>query len=374
MKKHEGRILSSNPIELSSDDNFEIISVQIPDDMHGPGILAFYPSNYNLEVIHENTALYAAEGYNCVSVVSDAPKTEAVHTLINEIEKMESLVGGIAAIGFGDASSVAILSADNSSIKCLVCYGAPKINDVNFKCSTVIHCGGNEKLTIKDDDKNLQLFSYPDSPSNFFTPLSADFDKPATMIAYSRTLNAIRNTIGPIYNLTALWELHTHYEFGERDVDATMSTMVEKPYVNHIPTMTGGVGYKDLKKFYTNFFVNSNPPDTKLVPISRTIGSDRLVDEMIFTYTHTCEIPWMLPNVKPTGKFVQVPLVAIVNFRGNKLYHEHIYWDQASVLAQIGLIDPAGLPIVGYQAAEKLMDETLPSNELMGDVWINTPE
>jgi carboxymethylenebutenolidase len=125
-----------------------------------------------------------------------------------------------------------------------------------------------------------------------------------------------------------------------RDVDATMATMVAEPYVNHIPTMTGGVGYRQLKRFYQHHFVHSNPPDTTLIPLSRTIGASQVVDEMLFCFTHTCEIDWMLPGVPPTGKRVEIPLIAIVKFRGDKLYHEHIYWDQASVLVQIGLLDP----------------------------------
>jgi carboxymethylenebutenolidase len=141
--------------------------------------------------------------------------------------------------------------------------------------------------------------------------------------------------------------------------------MVAEPYVNHIPTMTGGVGYKDLSRFYQHHFVNGNPKDTKLIPISRTIGADRLVDEMLFCFTHDVEIDWMLPGVKPTGKYVEVPLIAVVGFRGDKLYHEHIYWDQASVLVQIGLLDPKGLPVSGAEQAKKLLDEKLPSNTLM---------
>jgi carboxymethylenebutenolidase len=144
-----------------------------------------------------------------------------------------------------------------------------------------------------------------------------------------------------------------------------MSTMVREPYVNHLPTMTGGVGAADLARFYANHFIPKCPKDTKLVPISRTIGTDRLVDEMLFSFTHDVEIDWMLPGVKPTGKYVEVPLVAIVNFRGDKLYHEHIYWDQASVLAQIGLIDVKSLPVAGIETAKKLVDETRPSNALM---------
>jgi carboxymethylenebutenolidase len=167
------------------------------------------------------------------------------------------------------------------------------------------------------------------------------------------------------HDLGALWEQHCLYEFGERDVPKTMATMVDEPYVNHIPTMTGGVGAKELARFYRHHFVNSNPRDTKIVPVSRTIGADQLVDEVLFCFTHDVEIDWMLPGVKPTGKHVEVPLVAIIKFRDGKLCHEHIYWDQASVLAQIGLIDDTKLPVVGRGQARKLVDETLPSNTLM---------
>jgi carboxymethylenebutenolidase len=366
--------LISREIELALEASYGEVIARTPEDAYGPGILVLYPKGYDQNTVLKNTRLYAAEGYNCISLTTENSDEDAINSLINKVKLVESLVGQIAVIAFGQASPVAITMAKHPSIKCVVCYEPPHIDVAASTCNVIIHSSAPETLNHLGDHSDLKVFSYSDVSNDFFSPTSANYNKPATLIAYSRTLEAIRNKIGPIYDLTALWELHTQYEFGERDVDATMSTMVDEPYVNHIPTMTGGVGYKDLKKFYTNFFVNSNPPDTKLVPISRTLGSDRLVDEMIFSFTHTCEVPWMLPNVEPTNKFVQVPLVAIVNFRGNKLYHEHIYWDQASVLAQIGAIDPEDLPIVGSQAAEKLMDESLPSNELMGDAWTSVSE
>lgn len=167
------------------------------------------------------------------------------------------------------------------------------------------------------------------------------------------------------HDLAALWEAHCRYEFETRNVDATMATMVGAPYVNHIPTMTGGVGHDQLKRFYKYHFIGGNPPDTALTPISRTIGADQLVDEMIFSLTHTSEVDWMLPGVAPTGRKVEVPLVAIVKFVDGKVAHEHIYWDQASVLVQIGLLDPAGLPVAGAATAKKVADKSLPSNALM---------
>ncbi len=169
----------------------------------------------------------------------------------------------------------------------------------------------------------------------------------------------------PVHDLVALWEAHTRTEFETRDVDGTMATMVAQPYVNHIPTMTGGVGHDQLKRFYKYHFIGANPPDTAMKLISRTVGENSLVDEMLFSFTHTSEIDWMLPGIPPTGRKVEIPLVAIVQFRGDKLVHEHIYWDQASVLVQIGLLDPNGLPVAGAQTAHKAIDKTLPSNTLM---------
>jgi len=162
------------------------------------------------------------------------------------------------------------------------------------------------------------------------------------------------------HDLAALWEEHCRHEFETRDVDATMATMVARPYVNHIPTMTGGVGHDELKRFYKYHFIGGNPPDTELRPVSRTIGADQLVDEMIFSFTHTSEVDWMLPGIAPTGKRVEAAFVVIVGVADGKVTHEHIYWDQASVLVQLGLLDPAGLPVTGADQARLVLDPTRP--------------
>jgi carboxymethylenebutenolidase len=168
-------------------------------------------------------------------------------------------------------------------------------------------------------------------------------------------------------DLVALWEAHCRFEFETRDVDATMATMVAEPYVNHIPTMTGGVGHDALKRFYGEHFIGANPPDFAMTPVSRTVGADRIVDEFVVSFTHTTRVDWMLPGIAPTGRKVTIPMVAIVQFQGDKLVHEHIYWDQASVLVQTGLLDPALLPVTGAEQAGKVLDKSLPSNRLMGE-------
>ncbi len=191
------------------------------------------------------------------------------------------------------------------------------------------------------------------------------YHKPSALIAHERTVTALRKQVGPDYDLEALWEEHVRFEFDTRDVKATMATMVAEPYVNHIPTLTGGVGYAQLSRFYRHHFVHNNPQDMTLTPISRTVGVTQVVDEFIMSFTHDEEIDWLIPGIKPTGKYVEIPMLGVIKFRGPKLCHEHIYWDQASILVQLGLLDPTGLPVAGAVTAHKLLDEALPSNELM---------
>ena len=155
-------------------------------------------------------------------------------------------------------------------------------------------------------------------------------------------------------DLTRLWEEHTRHEFSTRDTEATLNTMVEDAYVNHVPVLTGGSGKTALRIFYERDFIPSMPPDTKLSPISRTVGDEQLVDEIIFSFTHTQEMPWLLPGIPPTNRYVEVALVAVVRFRDGKLAHEHIYWDQASVLKQIGLLTDLDLPVFGIESAQKV--------------------
>ena len=183
-------------------------------------------------------------------------------------------------------------------------------------------------------------------------------------------------------DLEDIWEEHTALEFATKDATATMKTMVPDPYVNHVPTMTGGIGAKDLHRFYMDYFIPGNPPSFKTKLVSRTIGTDRVVDELHVSFKHTQEVPWMLPGVKPTGKDVEIALVAVVCIKGDKLYHEHIYWDQAGVLMQIGLLNPdivpgkAGkekvaerLPVVGAEGARKVLNKEVGKSNTLIPGW-----
>ena len=160
--------------------------------------------------------------------------------------------------------------------------------------------------------------------------------------------------------MIARWDEHISYEFSTRDVSSTIATMVEDAYVNHVPVMTGGYGHEALRRFYKEDFISPMPADTSIQLVSRTLGQDQLVDEIIFSYTQTEEMPWMLPGVPPTHRHVDVPLVVVVGFRDGKLAHERIYWDQASVLKQIGLLTDPSLPVFGAETAHKLLDPAMP--------------
>ena len=172
----------------------------------------------------------------------------------------------------------------------------------------------------------------------------------------TRSKSDIIRAMSPANDLNALWEEHTKHEFETKNAESTLATMVDDAYVNHVPVLTGGYGKPALLAFYSRDFIPSMPPDTTLTPVSRTIGESQLVDEMIFSFTHSQEIPWMLPGVAPTNRRVEIALVAIVKFRDGKLAHEHIYWDQASVLKQIGLLTDPTLPVYGAETARKVLD------------------
>ncbi|MDQ3761335.1 MAG: nuclear transport factor 2 family protein [Actinomycetota bacterium] len=159
-------------------------------------------------------------------------------------------------------------------------------------------------------------------------------------------------------DLGAVYDAHMRHEFVDLDLDATMATMVQEPHTYFAPTGAGGVGRAAVASFYRNHFIGKDkwPADWSITVISRTVGDDRLVEEFIVSFTHDVDMDYILPGVAPTGKHVEVPHVVVVTFEGDKIAHEHIYWDQASVLVQVGLLDPVGIPVVGAEQATKLSD------------------
>lgn len=165
---------------------------------------------------------------------------------------------------------------------------------------------------------------------------------------------------------------HLAAEFTTRDVDATIATKTGDPYLNHVPVLTGGIGPEEVRRFYEQIFIGHWPADTTMERISRTAGTEQVVDELVLSFTHDITMDHLLPGVPPTGKRVQLAVCVVAGFRDGKLSHEHIYWDQASVLVQVGLLNPAGLPVTGAEQADKLLSpRTIPANALLGPHWDN---
>ncbi|HET6334790.1 MAG TPA: nuclear transport factor 2 family protein [Polyangiales bacterium] len=165
--------------------------------------------------------------------------------------------------------------------------------------------------------------------------------------------------------LLDVWLRHMSAEFAEHNVQAALDTMTEDAKVNHVPLVIGGVGKAAVGQFYAQYLLAQLPPDLESSLVSRTIGQDRIVEELVFRFTHSMIMEWILPGVQPTGKRIEIAVVGIIQFRAGKIAHERLYWDQASVLVQVGLVDERMLPVVGPQAARRLLDSDVPMNGLL---------
>jgi carboxymethylenebutenolidase len=175
-------------------------------------------------------------------------------------------------------------------------------------------------------------------------------------------------------DLGAVFDAHVRAEFVDKDVAATMATMTAEPYLTHVPTMAGGTGRAEVERFYREHFVGHWPDDVEVKSISRTVGQNRVIDELIVSFTHDQEMRVFLPGVAPTGRKVVLPHVVVMGFGdAGRVAYEHIYWDQASLLVQVGLLDPNLLPVSGAEQARRLLDPGQPANEMI-DRWRLKPK
>ncbi len=302
------------------------------------------------------------------------------------LRKHPACTGRVGAVGYCLGGNLAYLLSVRYKPDCSVGYygvGIEKTLDEAAKLSSplMLHVAGMDKFCppeaqalihqTLDPAPLVTIHDYPEQDHAFGRLGGEHYNAQAAELANLRSLEFfVRNLAGAGLasaqkTLSDAWDEHVKYEFATRDTEDTLKTMVPDAYVNHVPVLTGGVGHEQLREFYSQRFIPQMPPDTSMTPVSRTIGVDRVVDEMVFEFTHTIKMGWMLPGVAPTGKHVKVPLVVIVHFRDGKLAHEHIYWDQASVLVQLGLIETGELPVAGVESAEKVLDPSLPANALI---------
>jgi carboxymethylenebutenolidase len=350
--------------------------VAVPAGGAGPGLALFHEDKGLDEHATRLADLLAEEGY--VVFAPDDASEAAPDAAIAALKALPERKGGVGALGFGGGGTRALEAVAAGAADCAVVYYGEGLEAVLDRAGaidrpTLFHLAGDDQAAAgivarrkaEFPSGDVETYVYRGAGPGFASPDSDAYDKSSAEIAYSRSLALLRRTIGPRYDLDTVWDRHTELEFATRNAEETMTTMVADPYVNHVPVMTGGTGYEETLRFYKHHFIPTAPADARLVPISRTVGADRIVDEMLFCFTHDNEIDWMLPGIAPTGRYVEIPLVAIVRFRGDKIHSEHIYWDQASVLVQIGLLDPARFPVAGREAARKAFDEHQPSNTLM---------
>ncbi|THY63187.1 hypothetical protein D6C99_00665 [Aureobasidium pullulans] len=316
--------------------------------------------------------------------LSKLPTKDFEATLSNTIDAVKQLPEydgnqkiGLIAYLVACSPEIVMSLETSKDIASIVVYGSSEIETTK---PTLFHKPGNPPMPIqKDLEKKNKTYYYPKVEPLFVLPSHKSFHASSASVSHSRTLSFLKPILGgPWFDLEEIWEEHTLYEFGERAVEKTMSTMVQEPYVNHIPTITGGIGRERLTSFYRNHFIFNNPEDTALELISRTVGIDRVIDEFVFSFTHDRQIDWLLPGIPPTGKHCRLPFTSVVNIRGDRLYHEHIAWDQATALVQLGLLPEhlpfpypiegkvaaAGkhfeyrVPAAGVETAEKLADES----------------
>jgi len=370
---------------------------------HGPGlILLTTPEVYDEQVTQRDDAptavlKWAEEGYAVFQISAEAFGSSKIEAVFEEAFRAfeqcnacqpKDKVGLVCySEEIWDTTRPAL--ARFPSIVASVVYvdgGEERNTDEDPSLSLLKHVSGpRRQVTSKPFNKSSKEYLYPKVKGQWFSAGGPDFDYAADSVAHTRNLQFLKPKMGgPCFDLEAIWEEHTYYEFADRSVEHTMSTMVQEPYVNHIPTLTGGVGRDNLSVFYRNNFIFNNSADTDLELVSRTIGIDRVIDEFIFKFTHDRELDWLLPGVPPTHLKAAIPFTAVVNIRGDRLYHEHISWDQGTALRQLGLLPeylpfphplPAGnalpegakaeyrVPVLGVETADKLRNrKAVPSN------------
>lgn len=321
--------------------------------------------------------------------LDEAKAVDDTAATLDYLRAHPACTGKVGGVGYCLGGKLAYLLAARHEPDAVVGYYGVGIEAAldeaeNINCPLLLHVAAKDKFCPPDaqakiksglkDNPLVKLHVYAEQDHAFAREGGEHYDRAAAELAnlrslefFIRHLNAASGArlASAQQSLSDLWDEHMKYEFATRNTEDTLKTMTADAYVNHIPVLTGGVGQDELREFYSKRFIPQMPPDTEVTPISRTVGSDQVVDEMVFKFTHTSAMDWMLPGVAPTGKRVEVPLIVVVHFKEGKLAHEHIYWDQASVLAQLGLIDANALPVAGIESARKALDPALPSNELI---------
>jgi carboxymethylenebutenolidase len=347
----------------------------------------FWRQQPGIELTDQTDAEWA-RAFELYKGLDEAKAVDDAAATMNTLRAHRACTGKVGAVGYCLGGKLSYLLAVRYDPDCAVGYYGVGIENAlheanNLRGPLVLHIAGKDQFcppeaqaqihAALDSHPLVTLYDYPQDDHAFarvggahYSPASAELANLRTLESFVRHLHGSASSASAAPSFSDLWDEHVKYEFSTKHAEDTLATMVADAYVNHVPVLTGGVGHEQLRAFYSERFIPQMPPDTQMTAVSRTVGADRLVDEMVFEFTHTIKMDWMLPGLQPTGKHVRVPLVVIVHFRDGRLAHEHIYWDQATVLAQLGLLDTARLPVAGDEEAAKVLNPALPSNQMMG--------
>jgi carboxymethylenebutenolidase len=379
--------MSGKTIEVRGADGARwTVSLRVPEKGQGPGLVlvpdgAGGPADYRAVA-----EVFTEEGYTVAALEAAPPSgtTWSVSTLDDTRQALQARpesAGGVAVIGFGAGGTLAFRAACRLPFTAAVAFDAD-VEDLaataTSGCPLLLHlAGGSGRVPSERGRKlraalgkwaDLSIQEYAGAAPGFYVPGHPVYQPLTAQYAHSRTIMLLRHVLGPRYDLQALWDAHLDWEFNKVDPAGTMTTMTADPFNLNVGTLTGGIGYHGVFRYYKEQFLGQLPADAHILPISRTIGADRVVDEHLLCFTHDRVMDAMLLGISPTGKYVEFPVVVIVIFRGDKVHGEHIHWDQASLLAQLGKLDPTGLPIAGADAARRLRDEGLPT-EVLKQRW-----
>ncbi|KAF1985741.1 hypothetical protein K402DRAFT_333699 [Aulographum hederae CBS 113979] len=332
------------------------------------------------------------EGFEVSFIPMPSHPGKPYANLITNLSKGLPLGANYALLAYGLAASACLTIAEKPLPHCaaLICFYPPTIPAVGHKypssLNLTVHIAASQTDVIKlaVEGKVAQggkSYIYESTLEGFAEQDLDEWDRVASELSWSRTLAVIRRGFKQDRDFEELAE-EKHSAGGVfgggTDVKKLLGLAAEGSYLNCVPTMTGAPIQRDLYRFYQHFLLPSAPPTLKTRLLSRTMGSATIVDELLLSFTHSNEIPWLLPGVPPTHKEVEIAIVSILGVKGGKISHEHLYWDQASVLVQIGALDPMlvpealkkrgcqRLPVTGVEQGKKVVEVTSqPSNELV---------
>ncbi len=362
------------------------VYVSVHDSGMGPGLLMLSDEQGLDAGMRARADLFGAEGYSVLALGHDMSPAD-IAAAADMLRGLSETDGDIAALGHGAGGVLACRAAADAGFRAVIAYDAAALADepailASVPCPYVLHFGtdgATDAMRAADRIRAAQrrkdgsrVLDWPEAGPGFAIPHRPGYHRLADDLAHTRTLELVRRVLGPYYDFVALFAEHIHHEFETRDVDATMATMIDQPYVNHVPTLAGGVGHDMLKRFYKYHFVDQNTGVRDRTRISYTMGPNQVVLETYTKFAHDSVIDRYFPGIEPTGKTIEIVTVIIVKFRGDKVCHEHLYWDQGSALKQIGVLDSGNLPLAGAEAARKVLDESLPSNIFMQDAWVTS--